>query len=105
MFGSTGGFDDVTEFQTFTCDEMKAAVDATHALGKKISIHSYGPAGARDAIRAGADSLEHATDIRSRSVAMRNLPGRSRGGLTTKIHAVVDALGNPVADSRASRSM
>ena len=23
--------------------------------------------------------------------------GRSRGGLTTKIHAVVDALGNPVA--------
>jgi len=62
MFGSTGGFDDVTEFQTFTFDEMKAAVDATHALGKKIAIHSYGPAGARDAIRAGADSLEHATD-------------------------------------------
>ena len=25
--------------------------------------------------------------------------GRSRGGLTTKIHAVVDALGNPVAQS------
>jgi hypothetical protein len=27
--------------------------------------------------------------------------GRSRGGLTTKIHAVVDALGNPVALSLA----
>src|SRR6516162_10440005 len=69
MFGSTGGFDDVTEFQTFTFDEMKAAVDATHALGKKISIHSYGPAGARDAIRAGADSLEHATDMDDQSIA------------------------------------
>jgi imidazolonepropionase-like amidohydrolase len=63
MFGSTGGFDDVTEFQTFTYEEMKAAVDVTHALGKKIAIHSYGPDGARDAVRAGTDSLEHATDM------------------------------------------
>jgi imidazolonepropionase-like amidohydrolase len=46
MYGSTGGLDDVTEFQTFTFEEMKAAADATHALGKKIAIHSYGPAGA-----------------------------------------------------------
>jgi imidazolonepropionase-like amidohydrolase len=69
MFGSTGGFDDVTEFQTFTFEEMKAAVDAAHALGKKIAIHSYGPAGARDAIRAGADSLEHATDMDDQTIA------------------------------------
>jgi imidazolonepropionase-like amidohydrolase len=69
MFGSTGGFDDVTEFQTFTFEEMKAAVDATHALGKKIAIHSYGPAGARDAVRAGADSLEHATDMDDQTIA------------------------------------
>src|SRR3984893_17518079 len=62
MFGSTGGFDDVTEFQTFTFEEMKAAVDATHALGKKIAIHSYGPAAARAAVRGGADSLENTSD-------------------------------------------
>jgi imidazolonepropionase-like amidohydrolase len=69
MYGSTGGFDDVSEFQTFTFEEMKAAVDATHALGKKIAIHSYGPAGARDAVRAGADSLEHATDMDDQTIA------------------------------------
>jgi imidazolonepropionase-like amidohydrolase len=69
MHGSTGGFDDVTQFQTFTFEEMKAAVDATHALGKKIAIHSYGPAGARDAVRAGADSLEHATDMDDQTIA------------------------------------
>jgi imidazolonepropionase-like amidohydrolase len=69
MFGSTGGVDDVTEFQTFTFDEMKAAADATHLLGKKIAIHSYGPGGARDAIRAGADSLEHATDMDDQTIA------------------------------------
>ena len=47
-------------------------------------------------------------DHRARSPAQRGRPkksgedqaiGRSRGGLTTKIHALVDALGNPVAFS------
>ena len=38
-------------------------VDTAHAAGHKIAIHSYGPAGARDAVRAGCDTLEHATDI------------------------------------------
>ena len=45
-------------------------------------------------------------DQRARPPAQRRCPkkagedqaiGRSRGGLTTKIHAIVDALGNPVA--------
>ena len=69
MFGSTGSDQDVTGFQTFTYDEMKAAVDAAHALGKKIAIHSYGPDGARDAVRAGADSVEHATDMDDQTIA------------------------------------
>ena len=69
MYGSTGGFDDVTQAQTFTFEEMKAAVDATHALGRKIAIHSYGPGGARDAVRAGTDSLEHATDMDDQTIA------------------------------------
>ena len=69
MYGSTGGFDDVTQAQTFTFEEIKAAVDATHALGKKIAIHSYGPGGARDAVRAGTDSLEHATDMDDQTIA------------------------------------
>jgi imidazolonepropionase-like amidohydrolase len=63
MFGSVGGFDNVNTNQTFTFDEMKAAVDVAHAYGKKIAIHSYGASGAHDAVRAGADSLEHAVDI------------------------------------------
>jgi imidazolonepropionase-like amidohydrolase len=69
MYGSTGSGRDVTGFQTFTFEEMKAAVDAAHALGKKIAIHSYGPDGARDAVRAGADSLEHATDMDDATIA------------------------------------
>ena len=63
MFASTGTDNDVTQFETYSYDEIKAAVDAAHQFGKKIAIHSYGPDGARDAVRAGTDSLEHATDI------------------------------------------
>src|SRR5207253_7846726 len=69
MYGSTGSGRDVTGFQTFTYEEMKAAVETAHALGKRIAIHSYGPEGARDAVRAGADSLEHATDMDDATIA------------------------------------
>jgi imidazolonepropionase-like amidohydrolase len=69
MYGSTGSGRDVTGFQTFTFEEMKAAVDAAHALGKRIAIHTYGPDGARDAVRAGADSIEHATGMDDATIA------------------------------------
>jgi imidazolonepropionase-like amidohydrolase len=69
MYGSTGSGKDVTGNETFTFEEMKAAVDTAHAAGKRIAIHSYGPAGARDAVRAGTDSLEHATDMDDETIA------------------------------------
>jgi imidazolonepropionase-like amidohydrolase len=43
-------------------------VDAAHSAGKRIAIHSYGPDGARDAVRAGADSVEHAVDLDSATI-------------------------------------
>jgi imidazolonepropionase-like amidohydrolase len=53
----------VTGFETYSYEEIKAAVDMAHKFGKKIAVHSYGPDGARDAVRAGADSVEHATGM------------------------------------------
>jgi imidazolonepropionase-like amidohydrolase len=69
MFASTGTDDDTTGFETYSYEEIKAAVDAAHQFGKKIAIHSYGPDGARDAVRAGTDSLEHATDMDDATIA------------------------------------
>ena len=69
MYASTGTDDDTTGFQTYTYEEIKAAVDMAHQFGKKIAIHSYGPDGARDAVRAGTDSLEHATDMDDATIA------------------------------------
>ena len=56
-------------FQTFTFDEMKAAADAAHKSGRKLAVHSYGPDGAHDAVLAGADSIEHATDMDEQTIA------------------------------------
>jgi imidazolonepropionase-like amidohydrolase len=69
VFASTGGFDNVTGDQTVSYEEMKGIVDTAHAAGHKVAIHSYGPAGARDAIRAGTDTLEHATDMDDDTIA------------------------------------
>ncbi len=69
IYGSTGGADDVTGTQTVSYDEMKAIIDTAHAAGRKVAVHSYGPDGARDAIRAGADTLEHATDMDDATIA------------------------------------
>src|SRR6201997_4585724 len=63
LYASTGTDDDTTQFQTYLYEEIKAAVYTAHQFGKKIAIHSYGPDGARYAVRAGTDSLEHAADM------------------------------------------
>jgi imidazolonepropionase-like amidohydrolase len=69
MFGSTGSAQDVSGNQTYSLEEMKAAVDTAHSLGKRVAVHSYGPAGARDAVKAGADSVEHATDMDDETIS------------------------------------
>jgi len=69
MYASTGTGQDVSGTQTYSFDEIKAAVDAAHALHKRIAVHSYGPDAARDAVRAGVDSLEHATDMDDETIA------------------------------------
>ncbi len=69
VFGSRGGFEVVDGTQTVTFDEMKAVVEAAHALGKKVAIHSYGPTGVADAVRAGADSVEHGADLDDATLA------------------------------------
>jgi imidazolonepropionase-like amidohydrolase len=69
VYASRGSFDSVDTTQTVTFDEMKAIVDAAHALKRRVAIHSYGPSGVRDAVRAGADSVEHGIDLDDETLA------------------------------------
>lgn len=69
VYGSTGTGADTSTVQTFTYDEMKAAVDAAHKYGKRIAIHSYGAPGGRDAVRAGTNTLEHSIELDDATLA------------------------------------
>jgi len=42
-------------------DEMKAIVDTAHLFGRKVAAHAHGADGIMAALRAGVDSIEHAT--------------------------------------------
>jgi imidazolonepropionase-like amidohydrolase len=63
VYASRGSFDSVDTTQTMTFEEMKAIIETSHAQNRKVAIHSYGPSGVKDAVRAGADSVEHGVDL------------------------------------------
>jgi imidazolonepropionase-like amidohydrolase len=69
VYASRGSFDSVDTTQTLTFDEMKAIVETAHAQGRKVAIHSYGASGVRDAVRAGADSVEHGIELDDETIA------------------------------------
>jgi imidazolonepropionase-like amidohydrolase len=69
VYGSRGSYQSVDTTQTLSFEEMKAAVDAAHAKGRPVAIHSYGASGVKDAVRAGADSIEHGIDLDDATLA------------------------------------
>jgi len=69
VYGSRGSFQSVDTTQTITFDEMQAIVETAHAARRPVAIHSYGPSGVRDAVRAGADSVEHGVDLDDQTLA------------------------------------
>jgi imidazolonepropionase-like amidohydrolase len=63
-FCGTGGVlskTDTVGGQQYNLAEMKALVDEAHMLGLKVAVHAHGTSGIKDAIRAGVDTIEHAS--------------------------------------------
>ncbi|MGB6355519.1 MAG: amidohydrolase family protein [Steroidobacteraceae bacterium] len=63
-FCGTGGVFSKTDSvgaQQYDLTEMKAIVDEAHMLGLKVAVHAHGTSGIKDAIRAGVDTIEHAS--------------------------------------------
>jgi imidazolonepropionase-like amidohydrolase len=50
--------------------EMDAIVDEAHRLRKKVAVHAHGAEGAKVAIRAGADSIEHGSFLDEEALKM-----------------------------------
>ena len=61
---ATGGVfshGDTPGAQQLALEEMKAVVDEAHMDGLKVAAHAHGASGIKDAIRAGVDTIEHAS--------------------------------------------
>ncbi len=54
----------------YTVEEMKAAVEEAHKLGRKVAAHAHGTQSIKDAILAGVDSVEHVSFIDDEGIRM-----------------------------------
>jgi imidazolonepropionase-like amidohydrolase len=49
--------------QQYTPEEVTALVDEAHMAGRRVAVHAHGAAGIKVALRAGVDTIEHASLI------------------------------------------
>ena len=61
--------------QQFTLEEMQALVDEAHMHGRKVAAHAHGASGIKAAIRAGVDSIEHASLIDDEGIKLAKQHG------------------------------
>lgn len=61
--------------QQYTQEEMDAIVSEARMLGLRVAVHAHGTEGIKAAIRAGADSIEHASLIDDEGIRL----ARERG--------------------------
>jgi imidazolonepropionase-like amidohydrolase len=52
-----------TDISEWTMDELRALVDEAHRLGMRVAVHAHAAKGIKEAIEAGADTIEHGTCI------------------------------------------
>ncbi|HSY09172.1 MAG TPA: amidohydrolase family protein [Steroidobacteraceae bacterium] len=52
---------DTVAGQQYDLTEIKAIVNEAHMLGLRVAVHAHGTSGIKDAIRAGVDTIEHAS--------------------------------------------
>ena len=75
---ATGGvlsLTDEVDTPQLTQEELNAVVDEAHALRKKTAAHAHGALGAKRAIRAEIDSIEHGTFLDDEALDMMKARG------------------------------
>ena len=75
---ATGGvlsLTDAVDTPQLTQAEMDALVDEAHRLGKRAAAHAHGAEGAKVAIRAGIDSIEHGSFLDEEALKMMKVRG------------------------------
>jgi imidazolonepropionase-like amidohydrolase len=58
-----------------TPDEIRAVAEVAHAAGRKLAAHAHGARSIKEAILAGADTIEHASLIDDEAIALARQHG------------------------------
>src|SRR5437660_3401973 len=66
---------DEVDVPQFTPAEMAALVDEAHRLRKKVAVHCHGDQAGREAIEAGADSIEHGSFLKPETLTLMKNKG------------------------------
>jgi len=66
---------DEVDTPQLTLEEMTALIDEAHRLRKKAAAHCHGDRAARDAIRAGVDSIEHGSFLSQETLELMKTRG------------------------------
>lgn len=61
--------------QQLSLEELSAIADEAHRWGLKAAAHAHGAAGIKDAIRAGFDTIEHASLVDDEGIALARKHG------------------------------
>ncbi|ALN83790.1 xaa-Pro dipeptidase, putative [Lysobacter capsici] len=61
--------------QQMSFEDMKAVADEAHQWGLRVAAHAHGASGIRDAIRAGVDTIEHASLINDEGIRLAKQHG------------------------------
>jgi imidazolonepropionase-like amidohydrolase len=75
---ATGGvlsLHDSVDAPQLTKAEMVALIDEAHRLGRKVAAHAHGDHGAREAVEAGIDSIEHGSFLSAGTLALMKQRG------------------------------
>jgi imidazolonepropionase-like amidohydrolase len=79
---------------TLTVEEMRAAVEEAHKMGKRVAAHADSPEGIRNALTAGVDSIEHGSQADAATLALI----KQKGAFWVPTRAVVAHGGDRISD-------
>src|SRR5207245_247442 len=60
-------------------DELQAATETAHGLGRRVAAHAHGIEGIRNAVAAGVDTIEHGTYLHQDPAVATQMAARALG--------------------------
>lgn len=73
--GSIGAASSDPHLAELGIDELRAAVAEAHRAGQRLAAHAHGTQGIKDAVVAGADSIEHGSLLDDEAIALMKRHG------------------------------